>query len=49
MKQVKLFAVIDDYEVALMFTWDDGEKSWVCKMEDDFMKELGPIPVEKNT
>ena len=47
-KQVKLFAQIDDFEVALVFTWDESEQSWICKMDDDFMQELGPLPMEKN-
>jgi hypothetical protein len=45
-KQVKLFVGVDDYEVALVFTWNESEKSWVCKMDDDFMQELGPLPME---
>lgn len=49
MKQVKLFAQIDDFDVALVFTWDETEGAWVCKMEDGFMQELGPLPMEKNT
>jgi len=51
MKQVKLFVGVDDYEVGLVFTWNESEKVWVCKMDDDFMQELGPLPVdkEKNT
>ena len=48
-KQVKLFVGVDDYEVALVFTWNDLERCWVCKMDDDFMQELGPLPMEKNT
>lgn len=47
-KQVKLFVLVDDYEVALVFTWNDLEKSWVCKMDDDFMQELGPFPMEQS-
>jgi hypothetical protein len=46
MKPVKLFVQIDENEVALLFKWD-GE-AWVCKMDDDFMQELGPIPFEEN-
>jgi hypothetical protein len=49
MKQVKLFVGVDDYEVALVFTWVESENAWVCKMDDDFMQELGPLPVEENT
>ena len=50
MKQVKLFVCVDDCEVGLMFIWNESENSWVCKMDDDFMQELGPLPVEeKNT
>lgn len=41
MKQVKLFVEIDDNAVALLFTWDG--QAWVCKMDDDFMQELGPL------
>ena len=48
-KKVKLFVVVDDYDVALVFTWDDLEQAWICKMEDDFMQELGPLPMEENT
>ena len=48
MKQVKLFAVVDDFDVALVFTWNEDEKAWVCKMEDDFMQELAPLPIKKN-
>ena len=47
MKQVKLFVQIDDNEVALLFTWDS--EAWVCKMDDDFMQELGPLPLKENT
>ena len=49
MKQVKLFAQIDDFDVALVFTWNETEDAWVCKMEDGFMQELGPLPVEGET
>ena len=45
MRQVKLFVQVDENEVALLFTWD-GE-AWVCKMDDDFMQELGPLPMEE--
>jgi hypothetical protein len=48
MKQVKLFVGVDDYEVGLVFTWDESESAWVCKMDDDFMQELGSLPVEEN-
>lgn len=47
-KQVKLFVGVDDYEVALVFTWDDLEKCWVCKMDDGFMQELGPLQMEES-
>jgi hypothetical protein len=43
-KQVKLFVEIDDNAVSLLFTWD--WQAWVCKMDDDFMRELGPLPFE---
>jgi len=50
MKQVKLFVDIDDYEVGLVFTWNESENAWVCKMDNNFMQDLGPLPVEeKNT
>jgi hypothetical protein len=49
MKQVKLFVGVDDYEVGLVFTWNESEKAWVCKMDDDFMQELGSLPVEENS
>jgi len=45
MKQVKLFVNVDDYEVGLVFTWDG--QAWVCKMDDDFMQELGALPCEE--
>ena len=44
MKQVKLFVCVDDYEVGLVFTWDKSESAWVCKMDNDFMQELGALP-----
>ena len=47
MKKVKLFVETDDYDVGLVFTWDETEKAWVCKMEDSFMQELGPLPIEE--
>ena len=47
-KRVKLFVDVDDYEVALVFTWNDSEQCWVCKMDDDFMQELGPLTMEKS-
>jgi hypothetical protein len=47
MKQVKLFVDIDEYEVALVFTWDEFESAWICKMADDFMQELGALPCEE--
>lgn len=47
MKQVKLFVQVDALDVALVFTWDESEQSWVCKMDDDFMQELGPLPMEE--
>ena len=46
MKQVKLFVTVDDLDVGLMFTWNEAEKAWICKMDNDFMQELGPIPME---
>lgn len=46
MKQVKLFVGVDDYEVGLVFTWNEEEKAWVCKMDDYFMQELAPYPME---
>lgn len=46
MKQVKLFVQVDDADVALVFSWDDVEQAWVCKMDNDFMQELGPLPME---
>ena len=49
MKRVKLFVCVDDYEVGLVFTWDESESAWVCKMDDDFMQELGPLPAEEST
>jgi hypothetical protein len=47
MKQVKLFVGVDDYEVGLVFTWNEAEHAWVCKMDDDFMQELGPLSVDE--
>ena len=46
-KRVKLFVGVDDYEVALVFTWNDSERCWVCKMDNDFMQELGALPYEE--
>ena len=48
MKRVKLWVQVDDLDVALAFTWDPEEEAWICKMEDDFMQELGPLPFEKD-
>ena len=45
MKAVKLFVSVDENEVALHFFWDEKEKAWVCKMDDGFMQELGPLPI----
>ena len=45
-KKVKLFVRVDDNDVSLMFAWDAYEKAWVCKMDDDFMQQLGPLPYE---
>lgn len=47
-KRVKLFVGVDDYEVGLVFIWDESEQAWVCKMDDDFMQELGPLTMEKS-
>lgn len=47
MKQVKLFVGVDDYDVSLVFTWNESENAWVCMMEDAFMQELGPMPVDE--
>ena len=47
MKQVKLFVGVDDYEVGLVFTWNESENAWVCKMDDDFMQELGALQFEE--
>jgi len=47
MKQVKLFVGVDDYEVGLVFTWVESEGAWVCKMDDDFMQELGALPFDE--
>jgi len=47
MKRVKLFVGVDDYEVGLVFTWSESENAWVCKMDDDFMQELGALPFEE--
>jgi hypothetical protein len=48
MKRVILFVGVDDTEVGLVFAWDDDQKAWVCKMDDDFMQELGALPFEEN-
>ena len=45
--RVKLFVQVDDVEVGLMFEWDSNEKTWICKMDDDFMQELGALPMEE--
>ena len=47
MKKVKLFVGVDDYEVALVFTWNEFEKAWICKMDDDFIQKLGSMPVDE--
>jgi hypothetical protein len=47
MKQVKLFVGVDDYEVGLVFTWNESESAWVCKMDDDFMQEIGALPFDE--
>ena len=44
--KVKLFVQVDDTDVGLVFSWDDDQKAWVCKMDDDFMQELGALPME---
>ncbi len=46
--KVKLFVQIDDSEVALLFTWDETENAWVCKMDDVFMQELGALPIDED-
>ena len=45
--KVKLFVQVDDTEVGLAFAWDDDQKAWVCKMDDNFMQELGALPMEE--
>lgn len=45
--KVKLFVQVDDAEVGLVFVWDENETAWVCKMDDDFMQELGALPIEE--
>ena len=45
MNAVKLFVQVDDFEVALHFFWDEKEKAWICKVDNDFMQELGPLPI----
>jgi len=47
MTQVKLFVGVDDYEIGLVFTWNESESTWVCKMDDDFIKELAPFPLNE--
>jgi len=51
MKQEDIEKGVDDYEVGLVFTWNESESAWVCKMDNDFMQELGALPFneEKNT
>jgi len=46
-KQVKLFVGVDTYEVGLVFTWNESEGAWVCKMDNEFMQELGALPIEE--
>lgn len=47
MLKVKVWCVVGDNDVGLMFRWDEEENCWVCKMEDDFMQELEPVPAEE--
>ncbi len=45
--QVILFIEVDEFDVGLIFKWDDKEKAWICKTDDDFMQELGALPMEE--
>ena len=45
--KVILFIEIDEFDVGLIFKWDDKEKAWICKTDDDFMQELGALPIEE--
>jgi hypothetical protein len=49
MKKVQVWCVIDDRDIALVYRWDEEENCWVCKMEDSFMQDLGPLPVIEQT
>jgi hypothetical protein len=44
MNKVRVWCVIDDRDISLVFRWDAEENCWVCKMEDAFMQDLGPLP-----
>ena len=46
MKKVKLWVQHDDMEVGLLFTWDPVTQTWSCYMSEEFMQELGPLPVD---
>jgi hypothetical protein len=45
--KVKLFVDLDDSVLALVFKWDEDKKIWICEMDDDFMKQLGALPMEE--
>jgi hypothetical protein len=45
-KKMKLWYTQEDLEVGLVFRWD-GE-DWVCRIEDDFFRELSPMPIDEN-
>jgi hypothetical protein len=45
MKKVQVWCVIDNRDIAFIFRWDEEENCWVCKMEDSFMQDLGPLLV----
>ena len=49
MKALKVWCEIDDNNVGLLFRWNESENCWICKMEDDFMQELGALPVDEDS
>ena len=46
MKQVKVFFEQDKDLISLMFSWNEEENCWICKVDSEFMNDIGPLPVE---
>jgi len=44
-KPMMLWFTLEDMEIGLVFRWDG--KDWVCKVEDDYFRELSPLPMEE--